>query len=128
MGRKKIPHFRIVVMDSRTRRDGAYLDQVGVYHPRVSPPQVEINEEKVLRWLSKGALPSDTVRSLRSRRGIILKHDLLKRNTPADKVSEALNRWQETVAARAARLAGKKRSKRKAKTGGEGASESPPSS
>jgi small subunit ribosomal protein S16 len=78
-GRKKVPHYRIVVMDSRNRRDGAYLDHLGVYHPNQQPAQFEVNEAKALHWLSQGAIPSETVRSLLSQRGIMLRFDLSRR-------------------------------------------------
>lgn len=114
-GRKKIPHYRIVVMDSRNRRDGAYLDQIGVYHPLQRPAQIDIIEEKALKWLSNGAVPSDTVRSLLSQKGIMLKHDLLKRNTPPEKINESLAQWQATAAQRTVRKAQAKDRRTKAK-------------
>ena len=87
-GRKKVPHYRIVVMDSRNRRDGAYLDQLGTYDPRRQPAQLTVDENKALKWLMAGAQPSDTVRSLLSRQGILLQFDLMKRDTPPEVVAE----------------------------------------
>ena len=120
-GRKKVPHYRIVVMDSRNRRDGAYLEQIGVYHPNEQPAAFEVNEDKALRWLSQGAVPSDTVKSLLSKRGIMLRFDLMKRQTPPEKIADALAKWRETVAANAAQRAEVKKSKRKAKAPAESA-------
>jgi small subunit ribosomal protein S16 len=114
-GRKKVPHYRIVVMDSRNRRDGAYLDHLGVYHPNLQPAQFEVNEQKALHWLSQGAIPSETVRSLLSHRGIMLRFDLLKRQTPADKIDAAVAQFREAADARAAAKAAVKKQKRKAK-------------
>jgi small subunit ribosomal protein S16 len=116
MGRKKNPQYRIVAVDSRKKRDGAYLELIGIYHPRFHPVKVEIDEGKALRWLHEGALPSDTVRDLLSRQGIMLKFDLLKRNAPPEKIAEAQSRWQAQVQERAAREAGStpQRKKRKA--------------
>ena len=114
-GRKKIPHYRIVVMDSRNRRDGAYLEKIGTYDPRRQPVQVEIAEDRVMHWLRKGAKPSDTVRSLLSKQGIMLKHDLGKRNTSPEKVEEALSRWKAGADSREARRSEKRRSKQKPK-------------
>jgi len=113
VGRKKIPHYRIVVMDSRNRRDGAYLDQIGVYHPRHQPAQVSIDEKKALNWLSKGAVPSDTVHNLLSRQGILLQFDMIKRQTSPDVIAEALSKWKSANADREVRRAGAKKSKRK---------------
>lgn len=118
-GRKKIPHYRIVVMDSRNRRDGAYLEQLGVYHPNLQPAQFDVKEDRVLDWLSKGAVPSDTVRSLLAKRGIMLRFDLTKRNTPPEKIAEAVERWRETAVASEARRAEARKQRRKAKASGE---------
>jgi small subunit ribosomal protein S16 len=129
-GRKKVPHYRIVVMDSRNRRDGAYLEQIGVYHPNQQPAEFEIAEDKALRWLSEGAQPSDTVRSLMSQRGILLHFDLLKRQTPPEKIAEAVGKWREDVQVRAAKRAAAKAAKRQSKTpaGDSAAAETPPTS
>jgi small subunit ribosomal protein S16 len=114
-GRKKIPHYRIVVIDSHNRRDGAYLEQIGVYHPNNQPAQFEVKEDRALEWLGKGAVPSDTVRSLLSKRGIMLKFDLQKRQTPPEKIAETLRQWRETAAANEAGKAEARKLRRKAK-------------
>ena len=64
MGAKKRPTYRIVVTDSRARRDGEYLELVGTYSPLEKDNTTKINEEVALKWLDRGAIPSDTVRSL----------------------------------------------------------------
>lgn len=71
LGRKKRPFFRIVVADSKARRDGAFIDVIGYYNPITQPAEVKIDEEKVLKWLNVGALPTDTTRSLFSKAGIM---------------------------------------------------------
>ena len=71
MGRKKRPFYRIVVADSKARRDGAFIDVVGYYNPIAQPAEVKIDEEKALKWLNVGALPTDTTRSLFSKAGIM---------------------------------------------------------
>jgi small subunit ribosomal protein S16 len=114
-GRKKVPHYRIVVMDSRNRRDGAYLDQIGVYHPNNQPAQFDIQEEKALQWLSKGAVPSDTVRSLLSKHGILLRFDLTRRETAPEKITEAVMQFKAAAAERDARREAAKKQRRKAK-------------
>ena len=73
MGAKKSPFYRIVAADSRMPRDGRFLEQLGTYDPRQDPAVVTIKEEEVLAWLNKGAQPSDTVRSLLSKQGIMKK-------------------------------------------------------
>ncbi|WP_116289065.1 30S ribosomal protein S16, partial [Klebsiella pneumoniae] len=69
MGAKKSPFYRIVVADSRSPRDGRFIETVGTYNPVVSPAEVKINEELALKWLQNGAKPSDTVRNLFSSQG-----------------------------------------------------------
>jgi small subunit ribosomal protein S16 len=73
MGAKKTPFYRIVVADSRSPRDGRYIEIVGTYNPVAEPAKVEINEELALKWLQDGAKPSDTVRNLFSNQGIMEK-------------------------------------------------------
>lgn len=76
MGSKRNPFYRIVVADSRFPRDGRSIEQIGTYNPVVDPVQVKIDEEKALDWMFKGAKPSDTVRNLFSKQGIMKKfHD-----------------------------------------------------
>lgn len=73
MGAKKRPMYRIVASDSRRPRDGEYLELIGTYNPVATPAEVKIDEEKALKWLTTGAIPSDTVRSLFSKAGIMKK-------------------------------------------------------
>ena len=74
MGAKKRPTYRIVATDSRRPRDGEYLELVGTYSP-VGDCKVNINEEIALKWLNNGAVPTDTVRNLLSKEGIIKKYN-----------------------------------------------------
>ena len=73
MGSKKKPVYRIVAIDSHTKRDGEYIELVGTYNPLTEPKSVKINDEVALKWLSNGAIPSDTVRNLLSEAGIMKK-------------------------------------------------------
>ncbi|MEA3320082.1 MULTISPECIES: 30S ribosomal protein S16 [Bacillaceae] len=73
MGSKKSPFYRIVVADSRSPRDGRFIETVGTYNPVMQPAEVKINEELALKWLQDGAKPSDTVRNLFSNEGIMEK-------------------------------------------------------
>jgi small subunit ribosomal protein S16 len=73
MGAKKSPFYRIVVADSRSPRDGRFIETVGTYNPVAQPAEVKINEELALKWLQNGAKPSDTVRNLFSKQGIMEK-------------------------------------------------------
>ena len=73
MGAKKNPFFRIVVADARAPRDGRFIESIGFYDSTVQPAVVKIDEEKALSWMSKGAQPTDTVKSLLSKKGIMAK-------------------------------------------------------
>ena len=74
MGSKKNPFYRMVVADSRSPRDGRYIEVVGTYSPTEEPAKVSIKEDVILDWLAKGAQPSDTVRNILSKEGIMQKH------------------------------------------------------
>ncbi|CCQ92347.1 ribosomal protein S16 (BS17) [[Clostridium] ultunense Esp] len=73
MGSKKAPFYRVVVADSLSPRDGRFIDEIGTYNPLTHPAEVKINEEKAMKWLLTGAQPTDTVRSLFSKAGIMKK-------------------------------------------------------
>jgi small subunit ribosomal protein S16 len=73
MGAKKTPFYRIVAADSRSPRDGRYIEVIGTYNPVAQPAAIQINEELALKWLQDGAKPSDTVRNLFSNQGIMEK-------------------------------------------------------
>jgi len=73
MGAHKAPFYRIVVADSRSPRDGRFIEEIGYYNPLTEPADVKIDEEKALKWLQNGAQATDTVRSLLSRAGVLKK-------------------------------------------------------
>ena len=73
MGAKKRPFYRIVAADSRSPRDGRFIELLGTYNPCTNPAQVNSKEEEILKWLNDGAQPSDTVRNLLSKQGIMKK-------------------------------------------------------
>lgn len=70
IGAKKKPSYRIVVADSRAQRDGAFVDQVGHYDPMADPPAINVDEDKVIRWLSNGAQPTEPVQHMLQQLGI----------------------------------------------------------
>ncbi|WP_341778221.1 30S ribosomal protein S16 [Levilactobacillus sp. HBUAS70063] len=71
MGSKKRPFYRIVVADSRSPRDGRFIEQVGTYNPVTQPASITLKEETIMNWLNNGAQPSDTVKTLLSNAGIM---------------------------------------------------------
>jgi small subunit ribosomal protein S16 len=94
-GRKKLPIYKIVATDSRSRRDGRFLESLGQYRPSNEPGQkVLINEDRALYWLGVGAQPTDTVRSLLSGEGILLRWHLDKKKVEPARASEILTTWK----------------------------------
>lgn len=118
MGKKKQPFYRIVAIDSRVARDGKYLDNIGTYNPRMEPAAVQLDSERVAYWLSKGAKPSDTVRSLLRRQGLLMRLHLQKLGMDEAQISEAMKQWEAQQAERQKRqeaLREQKKRQRKAK-------------
>ena len=87
-GRKKKPFYRVIVANSKDPRQGRAVDDIGYYDPLADPAQIQINEEKALKWLKDGAQPSDTVRSLLSKSGILKKFHDDRQSGNTDKVEE----------------------------------------
>jgi len=79
MGAKKAPFYRIVAADSRAPRDGRDIETIGIYDPTKNPAIVQIDEEKALNWLNKGAIATDTVKNLLSHNGTIAKFAAAKK-------------------------------------------------
>ena len=77
MGDKKNPFYRIVVVDGRVARDGAYIDKVGHYNPTTQPAEVVIDADKAKDWLAKGVQPTETVKNILVNKGVIPKSDKL---------------------------------------------------
>lgn len=71
MGAKKAPFYRIVVADSRYPRDGRFIEEIGYYNPLLNPAEVKVDKDKAKKWISNGAQPTDTVKSL------FKKHEIL---------------------------------------------------
>jgi len=71
MGAKQHPFYRLVVAEARSPRDGRFIEHLGYYDPMTEPAQVKIDAEKVIRWLQRGAQPSEAARSLLKREGIL---------------------------------------------------------
>lgn len=80
MGAKKAPFYRVVVADALAPRDGRFIEEIGTYNPLTDPAEVKIDEEKALKWLLNGAQPTDTVRSLFSKAGLMKRFHETKKN------------------------------------------------
>ncbi|MFH2053213.1 MAG: 30S ribosomal protein S16 [bacterium] len=95
MGRKKRPFYRLVVLDSRKRRDGAYLANLGYYNPFSDPFEVELHDDEIISWLQKGATISETARSLLQGQGLLYKYSLINQGMPADEVAAKVAQWRD---------------------------------
>lgn len=73
MGAKKAPFYRVVVADSRSPRDGRFVEEIGYYNPITEPSTIKLDEEKVEKWIKNGAQPTDTVKKLIEKAGISVK-------------------------------------------------------
>jgi len=101
MGRKKRPFYRMVVLDSRKRRDGAYLANLGFYNPFVEPHEVKLHDDEIIAWLQKGATMSDTARSLLRSEGVLYKYSLMRQGLEGDALAASMTEWQDKAAAAA---------------------------
>lgn len=100
LGRKKIPVYSIVAADSRYARDSRYIEDIGRYFPLREPAEVRLDEDRALYWLENGAQPSDTVRSILRRRGILLHHHLKKKGESPNEIEEAVEEFRERMSDR----------------------------
>lgn len=98
IGRKKIPVFSIVATDSRNARDGRYIEDIGRYYPLREPAEVQIDEDRALYWLDNGAQPSDTVRSILYRRGLMLQNHLKQKGESATEIEKQVASFRERMA------------------------------
>lgn len=71
MGAKKTPYYRVVVADSRSPRDGRFIEEIGVFNPMTDPATINVNVERAQEWIKNGAQPTDTVRGLLKKAGVL---------------------------------------------------------
>lgn len=95
MGKKKQPIYKMVAADSRSPRDGKFLEAVGFYNPLTSPHTLELKEDRILYWLNVGAQPTHTVKSLLRQKGITLKKELMSKGLEEEKINSELENWQK---------------------------------
>jgi small subunit ribosomal protein S16 len=110
-GRKKLAFYHIVVADSRSPRDGRYIEKIGSYNPITNPATIELDFDKALGWLQNGALPTDTCRAILSYKGVLMKKHLLEgvRKSAFDD-AEATKRFEEWIKQNEAKIEAKKSS------------------
>ena len=116
MGKKKQPLYKVVAADSRSPRDGKFLESIGLYNPLTNPSTIEIKEERALYWLNVGAQPTETVKSLLSQKGILLKRELIRKGLSEDKVEAELDSWKKQKEAKTKGESSSKKAKSATKT------------
>jgi small subunit ribosomal protein S16 len=94
MGRKQAPFYRLVVADSRVRRDGDYIDSLGHYNPMPDAYELSVDHAKAMEWLGRGAQPTDTARSLLRNEGVLLRWHLTKAGTPAEEIEAKVEEYR----------------------------------
>ena len=108
-GKKGKPFFHVVVADSRSPRDGKFIERLGSYNPNTNPATIEINFERTLEWVNSGAQPTDTARAILSYKGVLYKKHLqggvLKGALTVEQADAKFAQWLET---KAAQIEGKK--------------------
>ena len=108
-GRKRTAYYHIVVADSRSPRDGRYIEKIGNYNPLTNPATIELDFDKALGWLQNGALPTETCRAILSYKGVLIKKHLLEGvKKGAFDEAEALKRFEEWVKQNEAKIEAKK--------------------
>ena len=112
MGKKKQPIYKMVASDSRSPRDGKFLEAVGFYNPLTKPHTLDLKEDRILYWLNVGAQPTHTVKSLLRQKGIILKKELISKGFDEEKVKTELENWQKVKEASSMKRTEKKLSKK----------------
>ena len=115
-GRKKLAYYHIVVADSRSPRDGRYIELIGKYNPLTNPATIELDFDKALGWLQNGALPTETCRAILSYKGVLIKKHLLEGvKKGAFDEAEATKRFEEWMKLNEAKIESKKSGLEKSK-------------
>ena len=115
-GRKKLAYYHIVVADSRSPRDGRYIEMIGKYNPLTNPATIELDFDKALGWLQNGALPSETCRAILSYKGVLMKKHLLEGvKKGAFDEAEATRRFEEWMKQNESKIESKKSGLEKSK-------------
>lgn len=111
-GKTNRPFYRIVAAHSTRKRDGDFIEKLGTYNSLAKPATVELNESKIIQWLKKGAQPTETVKSILRRQGIMHKFRLIMRNLPEEKIQTEMDNWKMRQDAKKKELEEKQRVKK----------------
>ena len=100
-GRKKRPYYHIIVADARSPRDGKFIETIGSYNPMTSPATIELDADRALEWMSKGAQPTDTARAILRFKGVLYKKHLMRGvEKGAFSEEKATEMWQTWIDAK----------------------------
>lgn len=97
MGKKRQPQYKVVAADVRSPRDGKYIEAIGSYNPKTDPATIEILEDRALYWLDCGAQPTQTVKNILSKKGILLKKELIKEGLSEEAITAKLDEWGKNL-------------------------------
>jgi len=115
-GKAHQPFYKIVAAHSTRSRNGAFVDKIGTYDTLTTPPKLLVNEDKAIKWLQHGAQPSDTVKSLFRKIGLLHKWRLTAKGLTAEQIQAEMEKWQQNQAKKAAEKRVKKTKALKKKT------------
>lgn len=115
-GKTNRPFYRIVAAHSTKKRDGAFIDRIGTYNPLTKPAEIKVDESKAMKWLQNGAQPTDTVRSIFRRLGILYRWRLTAKGLSAEDVQTEMEKWSKRQIEKADKLRVKKTKALKKKT------------
>jgi len=113
MGKKKQPVYKVVAADVRSPRDGKFIEAIGLYNPKANPAVMDIQEDRALYWLGVGAQPTETVKNILSKKGILLKKDLQKQGKSETEINAKLDEWVKMQEAKKASKLTKKKTDKK---------------
>ena len=126
IGRRNRPFYRLIVIDSRKRRDGASIEQIGWYNPIDPKHSYEIMDDRILYWLGEGAIPSNAVKKIMKRDGLALRWHLMQQGVDEKEIEIEIKRWElnreDTLASREAKEAEKLEKKKEKSNPAEAAS------
>ena len=109
MGKKKQPVYKVVAADVRSPRDGKFIEAIGLYNPKANPAVMDIQEDRALYWLGVGAQPTETVKNILSKKGILLKKDLQKLGKSEEEINAKIDEWVKLQEAKKASKQSKKK-------------------
>ena len=94
IGRRNRPFYRLIVIDSRKKRDGAAIEQIGWYNPIADENSYDIKGDRVLHWLGEGAIPSDAVKKIMRQEGLLLRWHLMQQGVDEKEIEKEMKKWE----------------------------------